>query len=177
MTVKRSIAVGAVALLALSLVAGPGIAGKKGKQQKVEGGVVMPTPFTDDTGCYAGLHRRGQAVAQGQANGILGYNFEVDKATWKKPFVLEATGGQNHVDLDIYFYLGPLTTVDDIVAAGGDPTPPATISYNTRDAGGEADLVPEGAENVIICMYGGGQGIGFNASFAYTAGKGVKLPK
>lgn len=173
---RKLIAIGSIAVLALAVMAAPGVAGKA-KQQKVEGNVVMPTPYTDDSGCFAGLHRRGQAAAQGLANGVLGYNFAVDKATWKKPFMLEVTGGQSHVDLDIYFYLGPLTTLNDFVGQGGDPAPPATVSFNTRAAGGEADLVPEAAENVIVCMYGGGQGAGFAADFVYTAGKGVKKPK
>lgn len=173
---KKLAAVLSAGFVVVALIGAPISAAPK-KQQKVEGSVLLPTPFTDDSGCFAGLHRRGQAVAQGLANGVLGYNFEVDKATWKKPFTLEVTGGQSHVDLDIYFYLGPLTTLNDFVSQGGDPAPPATVQYNTREAGGEADIVPEAAENVIVCMYGGGQGAGFAADFVYTAGKGVKKPK
>jgi len=177
MIVKKLIAVGAVALLAVALLASPGTAGKgKGKQQKVEGSILLPAPFTDDTGCYAGVHRRLNAAFMGNHNGLLGYSFPVDKATWNKPFMLEASG-QGDVDLDIYFYLGPLTTADDVIAAGGDPAPPATVSYNTRGEPGEHDIVPKLAENVILCMYGGGQGAGFAADFVYTAGKGVKKPK
>jgi hypothetical protein len=175
---KKLLPVVLAGLLVLTLIPGSATAQKKkGKKQEVEGGVVLPTPFTDDSGCFAGIHRRENAFTMGASNGVTGYHFEVDKKTWKKKFVLEVTGGQGDVDLDIYFYLGPLTTVEDFVNQGGDPTPAATISYNTREPGGEADKVPESAENVIICMYGGGQGAGFGASFTYTAGKGVKLPK
>lgn len=171
---KKLVAIAAAALMAATMVSGATAAAPK--QQKVEGSVALPAPFTDDSGCYAGVHRRENAVTMGASNGVLGYHFEVDKKTWNKPFVLEVTGGQGNVDLDIYFYLGPLTTLEDFVNQGGDPVPPATISYNTRTPGGEADIVPKAAENVIICMYGGQQGAGFDASFTYTAGKGVKLP-
>lgn len=161
-----------VGLVAMALVAPAGAAPK---QQKEEGTIVLPAPFTDDSGCFAGVHRRLGAVFMGNHNGVLGYNFEVDKATWNKPFKLEVTGGQgSHIDMDITFYLGPLTTIDDIVAAGGDAAPPASVSFADRAPGGEEGIVPKMAENVIICMYGGGQGAGFAADFSYLAGKGVK---
>ena len=167
--------IGAVSIGLLALVAlVPAASAGAPKQQTQEGSIAASAPFTDDTGCYAGVHRRLQAGAQGLANGVVGYNFEVDKTTWNKRFKLEASGGQGYVDLDIYFYLGPMTTVDDIVAAGGDPAPPATISYNTREAGGESDIVPKGAENIVVCMYGGALGAGIGADFTYVAGKGVK---
>lgn len=170
-------ALAVVTAAALLPIGTAGAAGKKHKQQTVEGNILLPAPFLNDSGCYAGLYRRHNAFTMGAGQGSNGYHFEVDEKTWKKPFVLETTGGQGHVDLDIYFYLDDLTTAEDFITQGGDPAPPAAISYNTREAGGEADLVPEMAENVIVCMYGGGQGTGFGASFTYTAGKGVKLPK
>lgn len=169
---RKLVSTALIVLTAVSLGA-PASAGKD-KQQTQEGSIAASAPFTDDTGCYAGVHRRLQAGAQGLANGVVGYNFAVDKATWNKPFKLEASGGQGYVDLDIYFYLGPMTSAADIVAAGGDPTPPPTISYNTREAGGESDIVPKGAENIIVCMYGGALGAGIGADFTYVAGKGVK---
>jgi hypothetical protein len=112
----------------------------------------------------------------GTANGIIGYEFDVDPATWNKPFVLEATGGQGNVDLDIYFY-SEFGTVDDVV---NDPTnagSPYTVQYNTRAPGGEAAIVPKDMNKVIVCLYGGAQGAGGGATFDYAAGKGVKLPK
>jgi hypothetical protein len=172
---RKIVTLALVCLLGASLV--PTALAGKGKQQKVEGSIALPAPFTDDSGCFAGLHRRLQAVAMGAANGVVGYDFAVDKATWNKNFVLEATGGQGTVDLDIYFYLGELTKLEDFVNEGGDPATPATVQFNTREAGGEAGKVPKAAENVIVCAYGGGQGAGFGATFTYTAGKGVKLPK
>ena len=165
---KRLIAAAVVGLAVLALVGGPATA--KSKMQMVDGSIALPAPYTDDSGCFAGVHRRLQAVAQGQANGIVGYNFAVDKATWGKPFTLKVTGGQGAVDLDINYYLGPLTKITDFVDQGGDPTPPATVAYEARKPGGEKGAVPKGAENAIVCMYGGGQGAGFGATFHYMAG-------
>jgi hypothetical protein len=169
---KKLLALLSSGLVAATLVAPAGAAPK---QQKVEGTILMPAPFTDDTGCFSGVHRRLNAAAMGNHNGLVGYSFAVDKATWNKPFKLDVAGGQgSHIDMDITFYLGPLTTADDIVAAGGDPPPPPTVAFADRAPGGEKGTVPKMAENVIICMYGGGQGAGFAADFAYAAGKGVK---
>jgi hypothetical protein len=172
---KRAAVVMMAGALVLAL-AGDAGAGK-GKQQKVEGSVVFPAPFADDSGCYAGLHRRALILTQGNNNGIIGYHFDVDKKTWNKPFSLEVTGGQGDVDLDIYFYLADYGTVEQVVtdplAAGAPPS----MQYNTREPGGEAAIVPKQAKHVIVCMYGGQQGAGFDASFTYTAGKGVKAPK
>jgi hypothetical protein len=170
---KRLLGIAVTGATLLSLLAVPAIAGKP--MQMVDGMVAAPAPFTDDTGCYAGVHRRAQAVAQGQANGAIGYDWDVDKATWNKPFKLDVTGGQGTVDLDIYFYQGPRTTVQDFVDQQGDPVAPPTISYNTRKAGGEADKVPAGTTYAIVCMYAGAQGYtGAGASFHYMAGAGVK---
>jgi hypothetical protein len=169
---RKLISLGCLAVVAASLLVAP--AGAATKQQSIEGTIALPTPFTDDSGCFAGVHRRVHAVAGDAINGVFGYSFAVDKATWNKPFKLDVTGGQNYVDLDINFYLGPLTTVDDIVAAQGDPAAPPTVAVETRQAGGETGIVPKGAENVIVCMYGGQAGIGVASSFTYLAGKGVK---
>ena len=144
------------------------------KQQKVEGSILLPAPYTDDSGCFSGVHRRGHVAAGHAHSGVIGYSFPVDKTTWKKPFKLETSGGSGYVDMDISFYLAPLTTADDVIAAGGDPAAPPNVAFQTREAGGEKGIVPEAAENVIICMYGGAQGVGIGASFTYTAGKGVK---
>lgn len=166
-----------IATIATSLVLGALLgsgASAAPKQQQVEGTIVLPAPFTDDTGCFSGVHRRLNAAASGNHNGLIGYSFAVDKATWNKPFKLDVSGGQSYVDMDITFYLGPLTTADDVVAAGGDPVAPPSVSVATREAGGESGIVPKGTVDVIICMYGGAQGAGFAGDFAYLAGKGVK---
>lgn len=174
---KKLLTVVFAGLLVLSLIPGSAGAQGKGKKQEVEGGIVLPAPFLDDSGCYAGLHRRGAIMTNDNNNGVIGYHFDVEKSTWNKPFVLEATGGQGHVDLDIYFYLSDFGTPDDVVSDPGGAGAPPTVSFNTREAGGEADRVPKEAQRVIVCMYGGGQGAGFGAEFTYTAGKGVKIPK
>lgn len=170
---KRLVALLAASLMMMAALAGSGAAAPK--QQHVEGTIILPAPFQDDSGCFAGVHRRLNAVASGNHNGLVGYGFDVDKATWNKPFKLEVSGGQGpYVDMDITFYLVPLTTLDDVIAAQGDPPAPPAISEATREAGGESGVVPKGAKAVIICMYGGAQGAGFAADFMYMAGKGVK---
>ncbi|MGH3118974.1 MAG: hypothetical protein ACRDQ2_18045 [Gaiellales bacterium] len=169
---RKPVAAIAAGAMAVAVLGAP--SGAAPKQQKVEGSIALPAPFTDDSGCFAGVHRRIHAFTGDANNGILGYSFAVDKATWNKPFKLEAIGGQSYVDLDITYYLGPLTTPDDFISQGGDPATPATVSFADRAAGGEAGKVPKLAENVILGMYGGGQGAGFAADFVYTAGKGVK---
>lgn len=165
---KKLIALAVVAAMAVPLFGASAQAGKP--KQTEEGSILMPLPFTDDTGCYAGVWRRAHAFTGDSARGVIGWNFAVDKKTWNKKFNLEVSGGVGYVDMDIYFYLGPLTAPGDFVTAGGDPAPPATISYNTREAGGETGTVPKGAENVILCLYSGAMGQGGGADFVYTAG-------
>ncbi len=144
-----------------------------GKQQTVEGTIALPAPFTDDSGCFAGLHRRFAIATQELVTGVIGYHFDVDPATWNKNFVLESTGGQGHIDFDITFYT-EFGTVEQATDTGFAP---ANVPFQTRKAGGEAGKVPPDMNKVIICMYTGAQGQGAAGSFKYTAGKGVKLPK
>jgi hypothetical protein len=160
-------------LVALGMIAGaqlaPATAGKP-KPQVVEGSVALPAPFTDDSGCYAGLHRRLMIVSgeAAPANGLIGYSFDIDPATWGGKFKMEPTGGQGTVDLDIYFYM-EFGTTDDVVNDPQGAGAPATIQFNTRQAGGEAGVVPADFTKVIVCMYGGAQGGGGGATFNYTA--------
>ena len=160
-------------VVALGLVAGallaPASAGKA-KPQVVEGSVALPAPYTDDSGCYAGLHRRLMVVTSeaAPANGLIGYSFDIDKATWGGKFKLEATGGQGDVDLDIYFY-SAFGTAEQVATDPLNAGAPATIQFNTRAPGGEEGVVPATFTKVIVCMYGGGQGGGAGATFTYTA--------
>ena len=172
---KKLVALASAALVAGSL-AGPSATAAAPKQQKVSGSIALPAPFTDGVGCFAGLHRRIAILTQEQVNGDVGYHFDLDPATIGKPFVLEVTGGQGDVDLDITFYY-EFGTVEDVV---GDPQgagAPVTYQYSTREPGGESGTVPKGEyTKVIVCLYGGTEGASVGASFDYTAGKGVKLP-
>ncbi|MFN2587908.1 MAG: hypothetical protein ABR613_07310 [Actinomycetota bacterium] len=156
--------------MALSLLGGASSAAPK--QQKVDGSIRMMAPYAGSTfaTCYSGLHRRIMILSSEnqQINGVVGYSFDLEPATNKKPFVLEVTGGQGDVDLDITFYTEfgtPEQATDPAYA-------PANYSYETRGAGGESGMVPDGMKKAIVCMH-----TGMNATFTYTAGKGVKLPK
>jgi hypothetical protein len=172
---RKTIALVTAGMLVLSLGPGSAAAQKKKKkkkpsvEQKVEGTVALPAPFQNDSGCFAGLHRRIAILGQENVNGDVGYHFDVDKATWGTNFVLEPTGGLGSVDLDIYFYTEFGTPEQVVTDPGG-----AGAQFNTRAPGGEADVVPAQFNKVIVCMYGGQGGAGANAPFTYTAGTKVK---
>ena len=163
---KKLVAIGVAVLLAVPLGGSAALAGKK--QQKIEGSVAAAARHPD--GCYSGVHRRLQAVTMQNANGLFGYDWDVDKATWNKPFVLELTGGAGSVDLDITYYLAERTTLDDFVEQGGDPAAPPTYAYETHEPGGEKGKVPQGAVYAIVCIYQSENGVGALADFTYTAG-------
>lgn len=170
---KKFLVLVMTAVAVASLLPSASLAGGKGKKQVEQGRVPLPAPFTSDEGCFAGAHRRFAIMTQeASKQGPIGYHFDVDPATWNKNFVLEATGGQGSVDMDIYFY-EKFGTPEDVV---GDPAAagsPYTVSYNTREEGGEVGKVPPTMTRVIVCMMAGGA----DATFTYTAGKGVKAPK
>jgi len=168
--VKKVIAIGAAALLALPVVGASAQAGKKPKQT-VEGSIALPAPFAQGTfdGCWGGFTRRTTGQTGGAVNGVTGYYFDVDKKTWNKSFKLEPTGGQGYVDLDLFLYShypAPAETVDDPVNGGT----PVSVDYQTREAGGESGKVPPRTVKGLVCMYGGPTGAGFDATFTYTAG-------
>lgn len=173
---KKIVTLGAAAVLAGSLLPGSATAAKP-KPQEVSGSVALPAPFTDDTGCFAGLQRRVAIVSQEQVNGVIGYHFDVDPSTIGKPFVLEATGGQGDVDLDITFYY-EFGTIEDVTGDPQNAGSPVNYSFASREPGGESGVIPKGDyTKAIVCVYGGQQGAGAAATFDYIAGKGVKLPK
>ena len=158
--------IGTAAVLTLVAASFTGAASAAPKQQKVDGSVAMMAPFPADlSSCYSGLHRRLAVVTQEQVNGVVGYHFDVDPVTAKKPFKLEVTGGQGAVDLDISFYT-EFGTVEQATDTGYAP---ANISFEEREPGGEVGIVPAGMTKAIVCMYDGQ-----NSTFTYTAGKGVK---
>jgi hypothetical protein len=173
---KKILVLALTALMAASLVVTNATAAPK--QQKVEGTIALPALFAQGTfsGCWGGLTRRTTQPTGEEAspvNGVFGYRFVVDKATWNKPFKLEATGGSGTVDLDLFLYSvmpPPEATLDDPVNGGT----PVSVDFATRKEGGEAGIVPKGTTDAIVCMYGGPEYFGYDASFSYVAGKGVK---
>lgn len=159
-----------VALAAISVAAllQPASAGKA-KPQVVEGTILLPAPFAQGQfdGCWGGATRRTTQPAGGEPNGVVGYVFDIDPATWNGKFKLEPTGGEGTVDLDLFLYIhypGPEEIPDDPVNGGT----PVSVDYQTREAGGEAGIIPENTVKGIVCMYAGPEYQGFNATFTYT---------
>ena len=161
---KKIISLAVIGLLTASVLSGPAVGAKKKYTQKVEGNILMQAPpadaTTDPNGCYAGVHRRLNVAAQEQANGIVGYHFDVDKKTWGGKFKLvNLTEG---VDIDITFY-SEFGTVEQ---AADTNYAPFTVSFEERDTEGEAGVVPKKMTKAIVCMK-----TGQNADFTYTAKK------
>lgn len=157
----------AAGLLAAALVPGTASAAKKGARQEVEGNILMQAPPSDATsnpnGCYSGVHRRIAVASQMQINGVVGFHFELDPATWGKKFRL--TPVTEGVDLDITFYDGFGTTEQ----AAEPSYAPATLGFEQRNTDGEAGKVPANMTLAIVCMKAGQ-----DADFLYEAGAGVK---
>lgn len=158
----------AAGLLAAALVPGTAEAGKKkGVRQEVAGHIAMQAPPADATdnpnGCYSGVHRRIAVVSQMQINGVVGFHFEIDPATWGKKFRLSpVTEG---VDIDITFYDG-FGSTEQATEPGYAP---ATQGFEERDTEGEVGKVPADMTLAIVCMKAGQ-----NADVLYEAGAGVK---
>jgi hypothetical protein len=167
--VKKLVIVAMAALMAASLVPAAHAA-KKAPKQSVSGDITLPAVFySDPTGCWGGLTRRTSGQTGGAVNGVTGYYFDIDKATWNKKFKLVADGGEGTVDFDIFLYIhypDMTETADDPVNGGT----PVSVDYETRKEGGEAGTVPEGAVKAIVCLHAGTDYQGYNASFTYTAG-------
>lgn len=164
---KKLIALMSLALVAGSMFAGSAMAKKKAVTQHVEGNILMQAPPSDATdnpnGCYSGVHRRINVLAQEQANGIVGFHFDVDPGTWNKKFRL--TPETDGVDIDITFYteFGTTDQATDTAYA------PYTVGFEERNNDGEFGKVPPDMTKAIVCMKSGQ-----NADFMYMAGKGVK---
>jgi hypothetical protein len=157
----------AAGLLAAALVPGTAQAGKKAARQEVAGHIAMQAPPADATdnpnGCYSGVHRRIAVASQMQINGIVGFHFEIDPATWGKNFRLTpVTPG---VDIDITFYDGFGSTEQ----AAEPSYAPATLGFEERNTEGEVGKVPANMTLAIVCMKSGQ-----NADVLYEAGAGVK---
>ena len=166
---KKVVAIALGALMAASMLA-PASAGKA-KPQVVEGTIFGPAVFVTGApadGCWGGATRRTTQTAGMGVNGLVGYRFPVDKATWGGKFVLEPTGGQGTVDLDLFLYsvMPPAEAQIDDPQNGGTPV---SVDFQTREEGGEAGIIPKGTTDAIVCLYGGVAGYaGFNATFKYT---------
>jgi hypothetical protein len=148
-----------IAVLA-AIPAGDALAKKKAAaHQHVEGSVALPQPYPADGTCVYRAHRSLAATAGDSSNGYFGYTFEVDPKTVNKNFKLEVADGAG---MDISFY-----------SELGDPSDPTTapsnLAFETPGPGGESGKVPAGYPIAFVCMTEGQ-----NASFTYTAGKGVK---
>lgn len=149
-----------IALLASAVIVLPvaGATAAKPKRQTVKGTIAAPQPYTDST-CFYRAQRGLFGAAGDQANGAIGYTFEIDPKTVNKPFKLTASEGAG-LDISFYSELGDAT----------DPTTaPTNYPYETPGTGGEKGKVPPGFKYAFVCMTEGSQ-----ASFTYTAGKGVK---
>ena len=190
---KKVIALLLTALLGAVVVLVPVSAAKKKKKkgpaviQTQEGKVILPAINVqangDPTKCWAGLHRRVGTASQenGQLNGTVGYLFDIDKRTWNKPFLLEATGGEGPVDFDLYLYQkmpGVEEWSEDPTNAGNS----VSVEYTDRAPGGEFGKVPAGTVKAIACLFGAHPASGStdepsNATFKYTSGPGVKKKK
>lgn len=166
---KKLLSIALAGLLAATLLPGASLAQKPPTQEE-EGTVLLP--FMHSSGsCYSGVHRR-WAIATEQQQGPTGWHFDIDEKTWNKKFVLELTGAQGDADLDIIYY-NEFGTIDDVI---GDPLnagTPYAINFENRGPGGEFGKVPPDTTKAIVCMVPGGA----NATFKYSAGKGVKFPK
>ena len=168
MKMKKVISILAAGLVVAAMVPGAAVAGKaKGARQDVEGHIALQAPPSDATstpdGCYSGVHRRIAVASQMQVNGVVGFHFEVDPATWGKKFRL--TPVTEGVDIDITFYDGFGSTEQ----ATDTSYAPFTAAFQERNEDGEFGKVPADMTLAIVCMK-----VGNNADFTYSAGAGVK---
>lgn len=161
---RAVLAAACTALIILALAVPSGAAPKR---QTVKGSVAfaIQNPAFNFETCWYHMHRRLSFFSAGNVQGIIGYDFDIDKTTWDKPFVLKVTGGQNEPDLDVGLYMTYGSAENQI-----DPTfaPPGQV-FETRKPGGEKGIVPNGATKALVCMYEGR-----DASFIYTAGNPVR---
>ena len=174
---KKLLTIVLASALAASLLA-PSASAQKASGQTEEGAILFPAVFAQGTfdGCWGGLTRRITQTAAGQGNGVFGYRFAIDESTWNGKFVLEPTGGSGTVDLDIflYTYMPPFEDIANDPVNGGTPT---SVDFGTRKEGGEEGIVPEGATDAIVCMYGGPDSYGNDATFTYEAKPPVRKSK
>lgn len=152
-----------------SPTASPSGGGDSNAKQEEKGTIAEPNPFpADPNSCYSGKYRREAVLTNGANKGTDGYHFDVDPGTIGKNFLLTVDSGEQNPDLDITFY----TTLGTQQEAADPQNAPPNQSFETRAAGGEHGVVPQGMKVAIVCMQAG-----VNAAFTYTAGAGVETPK
>jgi hypothetical protein len=128
----------------------------KARRQKVSHTIVAPQPYAADGTCIYRAQRALFSTFDEQANGYVGYTFEVNPKTAGAPFKLKVSDGAG-VDISFYTELGDPT----------DPTTaPANMPFETPGPGGEKGKVPAGYDYAFVCMTEGQ-----NATFTYTAGR------
>ena len=164
---KKIVTLVALGLVVSTVLSGAAVAGKKkGVRQDLAGHIAMQAPPSDATsdpnGCYSGVHRRLAIVTQEQVNGVVGFHFDVDPATWNKKFVLTPASA---VDIDITFY-SEFGTVDQATDTGYAPY---NVAFDNRDNEGESGVIPADVTKAIVCMK-----TGQNADLSYSGGAGVK---
>ena len=164
---KKMISLVAASLVVAAMVPGIATAGGKGAKQEVTGHIAMQAPPADATdnpnGCYSGVHRRIAVVSQMQVNGVVGFHFDLDPATWGKKFRLSNVTPDVDIDITFYSDFGTMEQATDTAFA------PMTVGFEERNTEGEFGIVPKDMTKAIVCMK-----VGQNADFTYTAGAGVK---
>ena len=164
---KKIFSLVAASLVVAAMVPGIATAGGKGAKQEVTGHIALQAPPADATdnpnGCYSGVHRRIAVVSQMQVNGVVGFHFDVDPATWNKKFRLANVTPDVDIDITFYSDFGTLEQATEPSFA------PMTVGFEERNTEGEFGTVPKDMTKAIVCMK-----TGTDADFTYTAGAGVK---
>lgn len=159
---KKIIAAVLGAVVAASLL---GPASAAAKKQTVEGTIAIPARHPD--GCYTGLSRHVWSLFGEQGNGVVGWTFDVDKATYGGKFTLEPTGGVGTADLDLTYYLGDFATTEEFLANPA-PAAPAVVEYETHEGPGEAGTVPQHAVKAVVCVFASETGSAASAAVPFT---------
>lgn len=146
-----------VVLVSSSLLSSAATAAKPEREQVVIGGIALPSRGVATNQVEACDPRARGSLDRIRRekkieNGSIAYWFEVDARTYGDGFVLEPTGGEGPVDLDIVFMA------------------PAVTSYTTTVEGGERGQVPPESDWAVVCMT-----TGLNASFRYRAGPSTPI--
>jgi plastocyanin len=148
--VAAALAVPAAALAAAAPDPGPVV-------QEVSGTVAVPNPTK--AGQNVTRPARTAGLVARPSDGVLGWFFEVDQATWGGQFLLTtATAG---ADLDVIFYSDPGTPADNSTSSA---------EFVGTDGDGEAGIVPAGTTHALIYAAAAP-----NADFRYVGSAPVQV--